>query len=117
MESLEINHDMFAHAPHASDARVLQCGGDLGGRRLQRLRLRPQPNRVDDVTCHSLIQAASDGLDFGKLRHKKAVYKKSRQSSGFSPRASDVSGQASGLGRQAAGSVVRLSALQRCVKP
>src|SRR5690242_14619484 len=68
--SLQVNHDVLAHTAYCSNTGMAQGALDFGGRRLQRFGLRAQPYRLDGVSQHSARQAAYDGFDFGKLRHK-----------------------------------------------
>src|SRR5207248_5904853 len=71
--SLKIKHNMLSNASYASNPRVLQNSGDFPRWRLQRLRLIAQPNRVDYIARHPLVESARDGFNLRKFRHKQLV--------------------------------------------
>ena len=60
----QIEDDVLAHAPYLLDARAFQCAGDFCGRRFQRLRLAADPDGIDAVAGHSLVQPVGDRFDF-----------------------------------------------------
>src|SRR3954454_24823928 len=61
----QIENDMLAHPSYARDGLRIECGNDLFSGRLQRLRLRPEPNGFDGLAGNAFIQATRDGFDFG----------------------------------------------------
>ena len=80
----QIKDDMFSYPAHACNAPGLERGNNLRRRRFQRLRLRSQPDRLDDVPGDPAGQAPSDGFNFRKFGHRNQSTVVSLQSSAMS---------------------------------
>src|SRR5581483_9456798 len=66
----EVDDDVLAHAAHRSDALAGERARDLLRGRLERLAALADPDRLDRLADDAPGEAARDGFDFGKLRHK-----------------------------------------------
>ncbi len=66
---IQIEDDVLAHPADGQDAAVLERSSNLTRGRFQRLLLLSQPDGFDDVSRHSLGEAAGNGFDFGEFRH------------------------------------------------
>src|ERR1039458_2127383 len=67
--ALQIEDDVLAAPPNSRYPGPLQYGSDLCRRRFQRLRLLPQPDRLNRVARDVLVEPAGYGFDFRKFGH------------------------------------------------
>src|SRR6516162_8620651 len=74
--ALQVENDVPPHAPDSHNARLFEDGQDVLRRRLQRLGLLAQPNRLDDIAGDTLVQSARNGFYFREFRHRLLVYGK-----------------------------------------
>jgi hypothetical protein len=72
---LQIEDYVLPHSPHTCNSTELECGRNFPCRRLQRLRLRPQPHRFDHIPSDAGGKPAGNGLNLRKFRHDLVVYR------------------------------------------
>ncbi len=70
----EIENDVFADAADPQDSSVFDNSGDFFGGGLKRLWLLAQPDGLDGVARHPLVQASGDSFHLRQFRHENPVY-------------------------------------------
>ena len=79
----QVEYDVLSYPAHSCNALGLERRNNLGSRRFQRLRLRSQPDRFDDVSCNPRSQPPRDSFNFRQFRHEKQSTVVSLRSSAF----------------------------------
>jgi hypothetical protein len=66
---LEIEDNVFARAVYPHDPLALKHRGNQARWRLERLLPRTDPDRLDGVPGHALVEASGNGFNFGEFGH------------------------------------------------
>ena len=67
--ALKVENNMLPNPIHALDPPPGKRLHHLTSISLKRLRLRPQPHRLNDIPMHPLVHPIRNRLDFRKFRH------------------------------------------------